>query len=248
MPVDWTQYLATNKTADYIADQGGTRVQTASNGVGDLVSRIIESQFSNYTSGVNTKISPEKAADGALSEYGGLSGDVIKLGKVSAPMGISETLKGKQKGQTWNGNGAYVDTAQVLDGVASTLHELYHARTATAHSAGYVGDPSLGKDWKAMLDDAGKADFPSVSTAIGGGDRLEEFLATAVPITDLRAKGITLSSGRMRGLPEELDKLVTKYPWVPGFIKANSDPQAKAAAAKPQPSKGLVGSILDFFK
>ena len=247
MPVDWSQYLATNKTTDVLADGGTTRVQDASNGLGDLVSKIIQAQFGPQIAGLSTKITAEKPPVGTLAEYGGAAGDTIKLGNISHDMEISETVKGKRKGQTWNAQGGYVDTAGVLEGVADTMHELYHARTATAGVGGYKSSSALGSDWKDMLVDAGKAGFPSVTSALGGGDRLEEFLATAVTLGDMKNKNMSLTPGvgRMGSLPTALDTLSAKYKWLPAFIQENSNP---TKPAKSPPSKGITGSILDFFK
>jgi hypothetical protein len=233
MPTNWKDFLG--DTTPRVAETypSGKNRLTDSNALIDtkieypnasrsLISQVIQKAFPQYVNRNNTKVTDNPAEDGALASYGGLGGDKINAGKV--PTGNISTYSYKGQPVT----GAYGATSDdVMEGVEVMLHELYHGRVANNPNA-TPNSNKLGKDWQNMLKDAQKAGFPSVGTGIGGGDNLEEFLATAVPISQMRQMGMT-PTGRFKDIPDALTALSQKYTWLPDYIKQQSDPESQKA-------------------
>lgn len=230
MPTDWSDFLAGTepkvaekyKKPDHLTFSNAlvdTKIDST-NGMRGLVAQIIQKGFPQYVNN-NTKVTSTLAESGALASYGGINGDKITAGKLQGDIS-TYTYKGKPV------TGAFgATTNDVMEGVEVMLHELFHSRQQ-GNKAYTPNTSKLGSDWKDLLKDADKAGFPSVGGGFQNGDNLEELLATAVPITEMRNKGMT-PTGRFKDIPAALDNLSAKYPWLPDYIKENSNPEdAKA--------------------
>lgn len=231
MPTNWGEFLAGTepKVTERYSKPNHLSFSNAlvdakveyPNGVRGLVAQIIQKGFPQYVNNNNTTVSSKPAESGAVASYGGLNGDKVAAGKLQ---GDISTYTYKSKPVT----GAFGATSDdVMEGVEVMLHELFHSRQQ-GNKAYTPNTSKLGSDWKELLKDADAAGFPSVGGGFQNGDNLEELLATAVPITEMRNKGMT-PTGRFKDIPAALDKLSTKYPWLPDYIKENSNPEdAKA--------------------
>jgi hypothetical protein len=235
MPTNWGPFLA--GTEPRVAEKftSGKNRLTDSNALVDtkmeypnatrtLVAQIVQKAFPQYVNRNNAKVTADLSENGALASYGGLKGNQISAGKIS---GNIETYTYKDQPVT----GAFgATTDDVMDGVGIMLHELMHARQHSNPNS-TPNSSKLGKDWQSLLKDAAELDFPSVKKNLFGGDALEELIATAVPVTEMRQRGMT-PTGRLKDIPAALDKLNAKYPWLPDYIKEQSDPESM----KPKPS------------
>lgn len=230
MPTNWTGFLQgttptqeKKNSVEHLSD-GGSKVDADTlypNGTRNLIADVVQKAFPQYVNRNNTKVTGDPAESGALASFGGLKGNSISAGKITGDM-KTYSYKGQPVGGTY---GATSD--DVMEGVEVMLHELYHGRVASNNVA-TPNTSKLGKDWQNMLKDAQGAGFPSVGTGLGGGDNLEEFLATAVPISQMKQQGMT-PTGRFKDIPAALDDLNKKYPWLPDYIKQQSDPESQKA-------------------
>lgn len=230
MPTNWASFLQgttpiqeKKNSVEHLTD-GGAKVDADTvypNGTRNLIAQVVQKAFPQYVNRNNTKVTGDSAEDGALASFGGLKGNQISAGKITGDF-KSYSYKGQPVGGV---SGANSD--DVIEGVEVMLHELYHGRAASNPNA-TPNTSKLGKDWQNMLADAQKAGFPSVGTGVGGGDNLEEFLATAVPISEMKSKGMT-PTGRFKDIPDALDGLNKKYPWLPDYIQQQSDPESQKA-------------------
>lgn len=243
MPVDWSDYLSSNKiTMGDLRDDPGGKYTVRSNGLGELVQQVIQGSFPQYSDITNTKILKESPEDyNTLASYSPAS-DSIKLGRVTDSI-ATYTKNGKPVG---GANGP--NSNDVIEAVTTTMHELYHARSANAKATGNFEGPNLGSDWKGMLKEASAAGFPSIGIHTFGGDNIEEFLATAVPVTQMQAKGMTLT-GRYKNVPNQLADLNKKYPWLSGFIQEHAMVEQTASKIAPTTSvSSMLESLKSIFK
>jgi hypothetical protein len=194
-------------------------------GTGGLIASIVQKAFPEYVKNLNTKVTAQMPEYGVTASYGGLAGDTIKAGKLTEGNITTYTDK---KGNSVVG-GSSDDSDTVMEGVTTMLHELYHARISKA-KIGEFKSPNLGANWKDLVKDAQKLQLPSLGSGFGG-DNLEELLATAVPITQMRAMGMT-PTGTWKGHAASIDKLQTKYPWLKKYIADFAKPEQISAVAK----------------
>ncbi len=209
-------------------------------GTNSMIADIVKKSFPQYVNKVNTKVTAEMPEYGAHASYGGLSGDVVKAGNLGGRHISSFKRDGKNETGT---TGATSD--DIMEDVTSTLHELYHGRTATSKVRTYKS-VNLGKDWKDMLKDAQGLELPSVGGGWGGGDNLEEFLASAVPLEQMKAMGMT-PTGMWKEHAKSVDTLKTKYPWLKQYIQEFSNvEQVNSVASAIQPS--AIDDLMSLFK
>lgn len=226
MPVNWANFLAgtdpvTEKksSVEHLSNSGAPvdASITYPNGTRNLVAQIVQKAFPQYVNRINTKVTADMPENGSVASYGGLKGDSINLGKVGSDL-KTYTYKGKPVTGSFG-----ADSNDIMEDVGIALHELYHGRQAVNKNA-TPNSSKLGKDWKNLLADAKSAGFPSIGSGVTGGDDLEELLATAVPITQMREQGMT-PTGRFKDIPAALDGLTKKYPWLPAYVKEQSNPE-----------------------
>jgi hypothetical protein len=224
---DFSDYLSTNKTTSgptvgYNGKPDGGQYHDQSNALGQQVVGIIQKDFPDHVDAINTKVTGSEAEDGATASYGGLSGDAIKLGKVQ---GSNVTWTDKNGNPTKSSKP--LPTSQVNEALATTLHEIQHARMA---NIGTFND-GLGDNWKKMLDDAAQHDFPSVDPqGARNGDALNEFLATATTIKEMQRKGYT-PTGRYAEPAAALTTMEQKYPWLKQYVINYIYPEAENSAS-----------------
>lgn len=216
---DFSEYL---KTDTFSRSEGkeswnkGDVAETFDNAKGSLIHGIIKNVFPQYLKGTAVKITTEKPEDYNTKASYSFMGNKISAGKIKERITTITTAKGKQ----WT---VGAESDDIIDGLGIMLHELYHSKIA-AHGVNNFAGATLGKDWKNMLKDARESGFPSVGEGIGGGDNIEEFLATAVPVTQMRAMGMT-PKGVFKDIPAKLDVIHKKYPWLKDFINQYADPE-----------------------
>lgn len=220
---DFSNYLTTdtNKTTGKVNYTDNT-YEFSNNRTGAEAVKLIQDKFPQFASNVNTKITAEQAGPMATAEYGGLSGDVIKAGKL---------VRGSGRKFDKNGNPLPLDEYDQRDvnGFAATLmHELQHARMSGIQRF----DTGLGDNWRDMIKEAGDLGFPSVSSTVGGGDKLNEFLSTATVIHEFRKAGIKLTDNTFGPLVTKLEGMEKKYPWLRQYIVEHIQPEALNAGGK----------------
>lgn len=201
---DFSDFTKGNKTETGKMYGGGT-YESQSQGVRTALVSTIQDKFPQFVSDINTKVLGEKA-EGAIASYGGLGGDTIKAGSLKGATVKQTTPDGKVTQM-------YDSPKELSEPLSIMLHEIQHARMDKIGKFDY----GLGGDWKDMLKDAEKASFPSVGTGVGGGDNLNEFLATATVIKEMKKAGYPIE-GKFAGPAKELTKMEAKYPWLRQYI------------------------------
>jgi len=219
---DFSPYLASNKTeTGPTAIPKGGSYTTQTNALGAKLVGIIQKDFPDHVDAINTKVTADMPSEGATADYGGLGGDKINLGKLVG----SETFWTDSKGKRLNAD--TLPTSKVNEALATTLHEIQHARmdNVTSFNAG------LGDNWRNMLNDAADHDFPSVSKdGVKNGDMLNEFLATATTLKEMQRRGYA-PSGRYAEPAAALPALEKKYPWLKQYIINYIYPEAENSAS-----------------
>lgn len=229
MPVNFDDYLSAKKETTGKTWDNKQNYRAVDNSMGELLSEIIKARFKDYYNSNNVKVTKEEPDQyGVLADYAPL-GHTIRAGKINDNHVTYDD--GTYKGY---------DTPKVIENLANILHEIYHSRSA----AGEHQSKHLGKDWQNMLKEAQEAGFPSVERGFFGGDKLEEFLATAVVLRDMQNRGIT-PTGRYAPLARKLSEMRTKYPWMDQWLDVNAAPETPDLIPKPQ---GMFDIIKDKFK
>jgi hypothetical protein len=218
---DFSPYLAANKTETGKTYDGGNW-NTQTNAYGNAAVDIIKKDFPDHIDAINTKITANKASEGAAASFGGAQGDVINMGNV----GGSDTTWTDKNGKPSKSNRP-LDVNKRNEVLATMLHEVQHARMDQVNSF----NAGLGDKWHTMLDEAAKAGFPSVQEGIAynNGDSLNEFLATATTIKEMQRKGYE-PTGRYAEPAAALPKMEAKYPWLKQYIINYIYPEAEATA------------------
>lgn len=227
---DFNPYLATNKTETgatvaYNGKPDGGKFVSQSNALGAQLVGIIKKDFPDHIDAIDTKITGNQPSEGATASYGGLNGDQINLGKI-----IGSNTQWFDKNGKPSKNNQPLPTSTVNEALATTLHEIQHARM---NKIGTFND-GLGDNWKGMLDDAAKGDFPSVDPqGVRNGDALNEFLATATTIKEMQRKGYPLT-GRYQAPAAALTTMESKYPWLKQYVINYIYPEAANNASNRQ--------------
>jgi hypothetical protein len=219
---DFNPYLASNKTETGNTYDGG-KWKTQTNAYGAAAVDIIKKDFPEHIDQINTKITAGDASAGAEASYGGSQGDVVNMGKV----GGSDTTWTDKNGKPSKSNKP-LDSNKTNEVLATMLHEVQHARMDGVNSF----NAGIGQDWKKMLDDADKANFPSITSGLAdhNGDALNEFLATATTIKEMQRKGYE-PTGRYAEPAKQLPIMEKKYPWLKQYIINYIYPEAEASAS-----------------
>ena len=236
MPVDVSELMDTSKletgvswgNRPFVADPVGT---------GKLLVAVLNGRFPDYMAASDAVLSTQKAQEGAVAETGGLQGNKVSLGKILDSTvdfsGNDLSVRDKFKGP---------NTSELMDALGITLHELVHTRQAKGEPG--VQKLALGSDWQDMLKDAAKAGFPSITSAWAGGDKLQEFLATAVAITDMKERDFPVT-GKLKSASDALPALKDKYSWLSSYIDAQRRPEIPSLKAAPAENKTIFHSIFN---
>lgn len=194
-----------NNKATYTADPGGEA---------KLVEMLLKLHFPEAAQMSGAKLSPKPPSLGAVASTGGLGpAGEVRVG----PDFFRDSLTystGEVKG---------LKTPAILEKLATLLHEGYHTRSA--HTPGVARSLPPKKELPVMLENAKAAGFPSLDRHLFMGDNLEEFLATAVPMSDWRKTSIGPAPGRWGKVERGLEQLEVLHPSLKAYIETNSRPE-----------------------
>jgi hypothetical protein len=141
-----------------------------------------------------------------------------------------------------------------MEDLAVMLHEITHARSPVMPKEEnlLMGAPSRAAV-DVLIEDVMKAGtFPSLIPGSSGAGTLEEFLATAIPLTDMRARGIDLEAetGRFGRANQTLKRLEAQHPWLKDYLTVQNQPEKKFMKDSPkvtQTPKTMAEVIKDMF-
>ncbi len=206
--------------------QRGPNEQLAKNVVMTLAAKILEAQFGSELAFVGRpgKATMGTPGDSANATYTRGTGNISvtpTANNNSQTMYMAKQQDGSYLGN-FHGNPT---TEDVLDMVETLRHEIYHARTDQKGSIvdGYPTN-KLSKDStrrNMLIDTISKRELPSVGSATFP---LDEFLATAVPLSNAESKLGPLTRQQKR-FKEEIDMVIHNYPEVAKLIGDMSRPE-----------------------
>ena len=214
MPIDLSPYIAEHAIEPQQPHAvGGGTYEVHKDGLQNLLVKILEAQFPDLVAAGNGKLLNKSPGPGAVMDYAPVSGEI--RGKPRSGYGTDYIVDRSKIGNVTGVRGATTD--QVVDNLGSLLHEFYHARAAKGPGNYSKGLATQGNEWKVLLENAITAGFPSISTTYGGGDKLEEFLASAVAVKHMEAKGIQ-PVNRWAAVAQNLKQLESLHPWLADYI------------------------------
>lgn len=221
-------YMDKNITSEY--DPKGTRV---------LLAALLDTKFSDYLFAGNEPMLPSVPTNpNAVADTGGLAPG-IRAGNVGkSTVSYSDNKNYKME-----------NPEELFADLTVLLHEITHTRQSQSRDQSQT--KAIGKDWQDLLVDAKALGFPSVGSGVAGGDNLNEFLATAVPLKDMQRRGIVPEQlGSYKKVAESLPKLEKKYPWLETYIKVNAQPEVpsvKGWEAYQQPMMAIKELVRNLF-
>lgn len=161
-----------------------------------LVEALMKLHFPEvYAMSGKAQLSAKEPGRGAEASTGGLgpAGEVRVGERFFRPVTTYDKASGVRG----------LETPAVLEKLMTLLHEGYHVRSD--HSPGVKQGLADSREWIPLLENAKAARFPSVNKHLFQGDNLEEFLATAVPISEWQKTSIGPTTGRYQGMDKALD-------------------------------------------
>ena len=207
--------------------QRGPNEQLANNVVMTLAAKILEAKFGSELAFVGRpgKATIGSPGDSANATYARGTGNIEVTPTAN---NNSQTMyMAKQKDGSYLGNfHGNPTTEDVLDMVETLRHEVYHARGNNPKASIVDGYPlnklSDDKNRRNMLiDTISKRELPSVGSATFP---LDEFLATAVPLSNAENKLGPLTKQQKR-FKSEIDMVIHSYPEVAKLIGDMSRPE-----------------------
>lgn len=195
---------------------------------------LVKTMFPDYANSTNAKVTNTEPKNWyTLAETGGMLGNNISAGRLGRDSIVSYgdgTTKGVRKEDT-------------IKDTAILLHEIMHTRQNASKETD-LQKIGLGDDWKELLNAAEKANFPSIASTSWGGNKLEEFLATAVPLRDMQRRGLK-PGGVMTEPAKQLDVMLQQFPWLPKYLDINSMPEVPSLKGW---EPGIIQKAKDWLK
>lgn len=230
---------------------------TDPNALDRLAVDLVQKLFPNYISAGSAKFSakePEGSENGTYT-WGPFSGaEEIRIAKLRGRYGngattFTPTEKGIKQGRKPEGIVDF-NIQEVAGQVNLLLHELYHDRS----KAGGRGDRKATMELFGVTPDhlqrANKIAMPEDSYDPGtlfsmkkSGLDVEEFLANAVSLLDMKDKGLIPEQSRVAAQLSTVEKIMAEIPQMGKFINAQRQPEMPTM----KPAKrelGIVDSLL----
>jgi hypothetical protein len=190
-------------------------------GEAKLVEMLMKLHFPEAYQFSGARLSAKSPSPGAEASTGGLQ----PLGEVRVGTNFFRPSTTYSSGEVKG-----LETPEILSKLATLLHEAYHTRSAHVPGVGRKILP--GKELPVLLDNAKTAGFPSVDKHVFNGDNLEEFLATAVPLTEWGKTSIGPAAGRWGRVQRNLEAMKRAHPGLEAYIEENSRPEVLPTVLK----------------
>lgn len=240
MALDFTEFVDRGPPSEGLTWDKKDRFSHDPSGGPKLIRTLMENYFNDYVTASDAKIN-RKVPDRAVAETGGILGNNISAGNLGNQVRTeySDARTGKFT------SSKQPDMDKIYEDLSVLLHEVQHTRLSSSK------DPKImsygaGEDWRKLLEDkdVGEA-FPSVGSKVFAGDNLDEFLASALVLDDMTARGIPVK-GRMEKAAKLLPELKKRYEWLPSYLKSQRFPESPTLKESPPPKKSLLDRLKEF--
>lgn len=256
MPLDLTEYIKSfkppysgetyNAKSTFVADPSALQ---------KTMLEVIKVQFPDYIAASNAKVKGDALYNNNRGEYTlqpfagkeEIRFEPFRGRYGSTAVTYTPTEKGKKQGVKESSQVDFT-TPELLEAVNVFLHEAYHARS----QGGWRGDRSVAMNSSGVTEaDLKKTneiarpkdafDLGSLYSMKKGYLDIEEFMANAVSLLDMKAKNMIPEGTKNEAQLQTVEKIMQEVPAMAKFIESQRTPEIKSLRA---PAEGTLGSIL----
>lgn len=261
MPVDLTEYIARFRpTQSGVTSGNVSTYKLDPDALEKTALEVVRTLFPDYIKAGSSKMVAEEPAgkDNATYTWSPFAKnpEEIRIAKMQGRYGNSAgtytpTEKGISQGRKPE---AFVDfnVQEVMSMANTLLHEMYHDRS----KAGARGDRKLSMEVSGVtpedLQKTNKLARPKDAFDPGAlysmnesGLNIEEFLANAVPLLDMRDRNAVPEKSRSAAQLRTVEQIMTEIPSMAKFIESQRTPEIKSLKA---PETPVIAQILELFR
>lgn len=240
MALDFTEFVDRGAAEEGLSWDKKYKSNHDPSGGPKLIQTLMENYFNDYVTASDAKMN-RKVPDSAVAETGGFLGNNISAGNLGNQ---SRTEYTDARTGKFNSS-KQPDMDKIYEDLSILLHEVQHTRLSSSKDP-KIMSYGIGKAWNEMLKDKDVTEaFPSVGSKVFAGDNLDEFLASALVLDAMTARGIPVK-GRMEKAAKLLPELKKKYDWLPSYLKSQRFPESPTLKESPPPKKSLLDRIKEF--
>lgn len=262
MPLDTTEFDKRIAESKFSVDGATGRVTGQGEAVMQLALEVVKANFPDLVARTHAKVSrKEPNTPGATGEYSyGLAAgesDGIRLKNtqqwspatrsfVPSPEGIKQGLKQREE--------VNFTTEEVMRGVETVLHEMYHGRSRAGFFNAGTGFSKLTPEQAARvneianLSDSGYPQFGRrLQSMSESGLNEEEFMANADALLSMKERLRIPEGSHTAQRLVTLEKIIAEVPEVAKFIAARREPNISTLKEPPQGTLGALLSQVDAF-
>ena len=251
MPLDTTEFDKRIKESQFSGVSGKDTYRGQSEAVMQLALEVVKANFPDIVAKTNTKISAkEPKSSGSYGEY------------EFAPFAGTDEIRLKKAGQwspAWSareqGPGSAIPssssvnftTQEVLDSVNTVLHELYHGqskggmfRQGAKEAADLLTAEDKQKINKLAVNNTNNFAASLFSMKDSGLD-VEEFLANAFALTNMRDRKMIAPGTRSAEQLSTLEEIIREVPAAKKFIEMQMQPAINSLQG---PATGTLGALI----
>ena len=247
MPLDTTEFDKRIAASRY---SNGNRVGQGE-AVMQLALEVVKTNFPDLVAKTNTKVvaaEPKSAGSYGEYEFAPFMGtDEIRLKRAGqwAPATSANTKTGEQS--------VNFTAQEVLDSVNTVLHELYHGQSKGGmfRQGAKEAEGLLTEEDKKKINDLAQNKTNNFAASLfsmrDSGLDVEEFLANAFALTNMRDRKMIAPGSRSEQQLKTLDEIVAAVPAAKKFIELQMQPAIKSLSAPPEGTLGALLSKVDAF-
>ena len=262
MPLDTTEFDKRIAASQFSNTGKVGTVTGQGEAVMQLALEVVKANFPDLVARTHAKVSSKEPSNPAATgeyTYGPFTGesDGIRLRNtqqwspatrsfVPSPEGIKQGLKQREE--------VSFTTEEVMAGVETVLHEMYHGRSRAGFFNAGEGFSNLTKEQAAKaneianLPDSGYPQFGRrLSSMNESGLNEEEFMANADALLSMKERLRIPENSPTAQRLVTLEKIISEVPEVAKFIAARREPNVPTLKEPPQGTLGAILSQIDAF-
>jgi len=262
MPLDTSEFDKRIAESRYsVQSYDGKRTNT---GQGEatlqVAMEIVKTVFPDLIAKTHSKVSAkEPRTPGATGEYSyslaGGEGDGIRLKNADRIYPAMRRVDAKPGTDAKSYSEVNFTTDQVMEGVNTVLHEMYHARTRAGFINEGAATSKLTPEQMKRVNDMAQAPesgYPQFGSPFASmfSDTMneEEFMANADALLSMKERGLRVSpESRTAGRMVTLQRIMQEIPEVAAYIESRRQPNIPSLKAPPTGTLGAIISNIDAF-